>query len=205
MALTQQQIEEHKRLSAARIAANGSAAPGSLNEALDPEPITVGAFTLVEMTAAHRLLLDRIRSPYMTHARELAAARIEKREPRPTAFTDEQIYETLFVLTRPAREARAILAKGHDAFTEAALAAIADVLAPTDEPKVTDAIVRAFERAYATAVNLVAVEGGDAGGNFTTQPPSTERSTASDGSSTSSPSAPAISTADSGSTGSGTT
>ncbi len=196
----QSRMAAHARRETEALAAQTTALPGALKDAFPAQPVTVGPLTLVEMTPSHRLLLEQIDSPFIRHLRELAKP-VEDRVA--VSYDGAEVFEALFVLTRQPRESRQALAAGRQGFRETALAATADQLGMADEPKVLDAIVEIFRRAFAPQVGITAAttqEGEEQ--NFTSPPP---EPTALAGGLKSSPASPAISTPGAASSGLPTT
>jgi hypothetical protein len=182
MGISKKQIRAHQQRTTARLAANLNPAPGPLAQALTPDPIVVGPFTLNEFVGGHLLILQRIDSPFFRQIVEDAKPKGEKREP--VKFEDEDAFEALYVLTTPLPQLRALLAKGRQSFRETALAATLDAALITSN-EAAAAVTSALVRAFSTRLALRKPDGEDATANFTTPAPSEARSTASAGGSTS--------------------
>lgn len=146
--------------------------PGPLLEAFLPSPLTAAGFNLVDLTAGHIALLQRIGSPIF---RELAELSKPEAEREVVPYDDTDMWELLFVMTRPAREARLGLKSNGSpgAFTEYALASTADQLPAdvlADKPAILAALAANFARAFATRLAHQASSSGNDGTSFTPPP-----------------------------------
>ena len=180
--LTAADLAKHEKRVDARREANANPLPGPLREAFAGGPVTVAGITFVPVTATHIVTLSRMDSPFLKV--------ISGAQP---VMSDEQIIEALFVLSRSARDGRALLARvGRAAFTEEALRAFDEVpLGCLKE--LGEAVGAQLLASFSTALKHGARpdatgEGGEQ--NFTSPQPAAP-TTASAGGSSSSPSSPA--------------
>jgi len=154
---------EIEKRAAAKAEANAAALPGPLKNAFDAEPIAVAGFTLEVPKASHMTVLDRIGSP-------LYKALFSDEEARKSLVAShEDIYEAIFVFTRPIAVVRAELRKGREAFREAACVAIADQCSPIEIPNLEAAVVKNLTDAISTWIGYEA-KGPEDGTTFTKPP-----------------------------------
>lgn len=111
--------------------------PAVVREALLGGEITVGGVTLPVIMIGHVLLLEEIKSP-------LAVA-------GAGAPSNAQVCEALFVLNRPAREIRALLRAGADAFGDAVLE-FSSTIPLRDLPAIGAALAAQLRAAEATVI-----------------------------------------------------
>ncbi len=124
--------------------------PGPLREALT----TAGArevygLRLVPVVASHLVLARQL---------ELTTPQGNNGRPEEEAV---RLCEFLFLLSRPPSESRALVAKGRDAFREAALRETGDRIpaGPDVWPTISKALAQHLADAFATQVELSAREG----------------------------------------------
>lgn len=189
MTATQIDAEEE-----ARAAAHAVPLPGPLLTAFT-EPATLAAGLKLEpITAAHFIILQQIDAPFLRRVRGFAqwqAAKEAKPEaalPEPEMEVSfEEACEQIYVVTRPAREARAALAKGRPYFRELALAATADAI-PGDLRllrELAGAVEVHLINSLATRVQYAPPDAG--GGTVFTSPPAAQPTASGGGSTTSAP------------------
>jgi len=191
--------------------AQTAALPGALADAFPTQPVRVGPLTLLEMRPAHRLLLEQIDSPLIRQMREAVKPPFDPsaNPPQPPGsyrqevrYTDEEVFEALYVLVNPPPAGRAALAKGRPQFREMALAATADVLPMDCTPQIIDAIVEVFRRAFAPQVSIVTASVPGEGGEENFPTAASALPTGSAGGSRLSPVSPATGTPGAASSGS---
>lgn len=146
--------------------------PGPLLEAFLPEPLVAAGYTLREVVAADWAILKKLDSPIL---KELQGLAMNPDLPRPEiAYTEEDIWELLFLWTRPPREVRACLARGRPEFREHVLRETADALPASivqERGAILTALASNLVRALATRVTHQPA--GEDGPNFRKAPPGT--------------------------------
>lgn len=198
------EFQERQRAHLAREAISQAAVtvplPGAMADAFPSGPVTAAGFTLVDMTPGHRILLEQVNSPFIRQLRELAK---DPEDRQPVEYSDAEVFEALFILTRVPRESRQIIAQGPQVFRDHVLTLTADTISMRQAAEIVPAIIEVFRRAFAPQVEIeeAATEGGTE--NFPSAAPSAP--TASAGGLRSSPAPRAISTPAATSTGSSTT
>jgi hypothetical protein len=158
----------------ATVAASDAAAavplPGPLLDAFLPATLTAAGFKLRPVVAADWAILQRIESPLLA---ELTELRKPTEERSPVAYTDEQIWELLWLWTVPVREARACLAKGLPTWRERVMEETADSLPPSiiaDRAGILTALAGNLLRSLSTSVTYQSPRGPEAPQVFTTPP-----------------------------------
>lgn len=148
--------------------------PGPLLDAFLPEVLRAAGFELRPVVASDWAALKRIQSPLLT---ELRRASLLKEHPElateKTTFTEEEVWELLFLWTHPPRESRALLANGPQAYREAAMQ-VADKLPPNviaEAQAIVDALFGNLLRSLSTQVGHAPA--GDDGPGFPSAPPQT--------------------------------
>ena len=116
--ITQDQMDRHLRRQEGIARAQADPLPGPLLDAFAPELPTFCGIPLREVVPTDLGLLKRLDSPLHREMLQLAKP-IEERAG--IEYTDEELWELLYLFTRPARDARAALARGRPEFREAAL------------------------------------------------------------------------------------
>ncbi len=122
--ITAEQLARHVARQEGIVRANAEPMPGPLNDAFNPVVPVFCGLTLREVVPTDMGLLKRLDSPLF---REMAQLAKPPEERSTLTYEDDEIWELLYLFTRPARAARATLAIGRPAFREAALA-FADAL-----------------------------------------------------------------------------
>lgn len=140
-------VERMAKRETARAEANVIPLPGPLLDAFLPPLVFAAGQRLRPMTASDVAILQRINSPLI---RMMVEAGKPPEEQTPVVTTDEELWELLFLWTRPAREARAAIAPGPQAFREAALS-FADTL-PFGIIVHRQAIFHTLEQHFASAM-----------------------------------------------------
>lgn len=138
--LEQQESDVSSREDVIRLAVRDPL-PGPLSVAFGGESETVRSFTVRPMMAGDWILL-----------RELGSSLIVGRES--DSLGDSELVELCYLFTRPARECRAILAKGRKEFTEQANETIADVLSPGDLSQLVAAVFKQVKSASDTMMKF---------------------------------------------------
>lgn len=138
---------------ATRQAAAVDPAPGPLLDAFLPEPALAAGMELQPIVASHLLILKRL-------GLEIFQA--------GATHEDEEVFELLYVFTRPIAEVRAALAAGRPEFREKAMLATADKLTIDSIPSVEAAITSHFLKATGTALSYKPPASTD--GSFQTPP-----------------------------------
>lgn len=195
------EVARYEARAEAREKANADPLPGPLLDAfLAPEAVAAG-LRLQPIVAYHLVLLRALDSPLLRLLAELGKPEAERREPE---YSDDELFETLFVFTRPIAEVRTALCppeaealpgvprdqvaaakrRARVAFRQLALESIAYRLPTGDIDKVRDAVIYHFLKSLATQVAYEAPPSGD--GTVFTPPPAGPR-TGSAGGCTSSP------------------
>lgn len=132
--------------------------PGPLLDAFLPEALTAAGFELVPLTAAHFAIFQRIGSPVL---RELAEMGKPADQRAPVDYTDEDLWELLFLQTMSAPKARSVLGLGREWFREAALAATADKLGAgvlAQKGQLLSALAANIARAFSTRLSHQAAD-----------------------------------------------
>lgn len=114
--------------------------PKRVVRAFLPEPIRVGALTLQPFTAGTVLLLERMEHPLV------AGDRVR----RSRKMSNDEVMALLFVLSRPVKEAIALMNQGPESF-DAAVVEFASTIPLSDLREVGAALRRSFQDAVATA------------------------------------------------------
>lgn len=148
--------------------------PGPLLAAFLPESLRAAGFELRPVVASDWAVLKRIQSPLLT---ELKRASLLKEHPElateKTTFSEEEMWELLYLWTHSPRESRALLAKGPEAYREAAMQ-VADKLSPrviNEAQAIVDALFGNLLRSLSTQVGHAPA--GDDGPGFPLAPPQT--------------------------------
>ena len=163
----EQQLADAQQLMLAREAASAHPLPGPLLDAFLSTQISAAGLTLQPIVASQITLLKRIESPILLRMAELAKP-VEER--MAVTFTDEDIYELLFIFSRPIGELRALFSRiGREAFREAALEAVGDKLPPLAAQSLEAKVWDHFAAAFDTAVGYRAPD--DGSGTVFTPPP----------------------------------
>jgi len=175
----QRQADRHAALAEAA----GTPLPGPLLAAFTaPEMKTLGV-TFRPVVHADHAILQQIGSPFLKNL-------IEMRKPEAARHqfisTPAEVWEFIYLFTVAPRQARALLAQGRQAFSEAAAQAIGDRFHDAIVLRLAAAAQTHYFASWATAIAYEprAEPGGD-GSVFTAPPPS--QTTASAGGSTTSP------------------
>lgn len=158
--VTQADIDRHLIRKSSLKEAAIATLPGPLREAFAGETPTIHSFTIRPLTVGMLALLTRINSPLLDVAKVLRLNHEKPQEelqavlqtippPDPEAMT-----ETVFVFTTPAAEVRQLLARGRDAFREAALTKVGDKLSPAQMADLETACGAQFFLGFATVVEF---------------------------------------------------
>lgn len=123
--------------------------PGPLFDAYAHLPETIAGLTIRPLVHYDFVLLKQLDSPLLRHLR----AATDGAETPPTPYGDDEGYELIFLFTRPARDAAAILARGRSVFRRAAVEMIGMNVSPADTALLMKAVEREVLRAFATVVN----------------------------------------------------
>ena len=115
--------------------------PRKAVSALLPETIRVAGVTLCPFTVGRLLVLQRLGHP-------LAA------DTTSAAMTNEETMQLLFVLSRPAEEAKRLLDDGDDVFSTAVIA-FADTIPVTDLVAVGKAVAAQWEKTWETGLKTI--------------------------------------------------
>ena len=158
-------LDKAEKLVAGAHAASADPLPGPLLDAFLPELLTAAGIELRPVVAADFAILKRLNSPLL---QELKNASLPKDLPKPEVrYDEEDVWELVYLWSHRPPDARALLAKGRQAYREAALAATADKLpfiVVQQGQDIMRALVANVLRAFATKVNHQPA--GDSGGNF---------------------------------------
>lgn len=166
MGLTAEQLAAHEQRIEARQAAAGDPLPGPLLDAFFPAAMKVAGLELRPVVAYDLTFLKKIDSPLYRYLLELEKP-LEER--KVVAFEDDDIWEILFVLTRPPAEVARVLRQGREVFRAEALAVTAYVLPMVSRPLAEKAITEHFASAFATSVGYSPTP--TEGGQVFTMPP----------------------------------
>lgn len=161
--------ERYDRLAQAAPLAKVSPLPGPLTEAWLPATLQAAGFVLRPVVASDWAVLSKIRSPLIT---ELAALG-KPDQLADVSYSDDQIWELLFIWTRPPREVRAAIALGPQGWREAVFESTADRLPASvvaDKAKILSAVAENLARALATSVSYAPPDGPGGEKVFSTQP-----------------------------------
>lgn len=131
--------------------------PGPLLDAFLPEPLKVIGLELRPLVATDIAILKRIKSPLIDL---FSQAAIDPELPRPVVtFEEEDLWEIVYLWTRPLPLSRAVLATGRQNFRETALAETGDKLpinVVADHGAIVGALERHFVNAFATRISHAA-------------------------------------------------
>jgi hypothetical protein len=167
------QIAQRAREDAAYEAAAVTPLPGPLMGVFEPTlpPPEIGGLRVRPFVHYDFVLLQRLESPLLKQLQRAAASTPEDGEG--TRFTDEEGYEMVYQLTRPVKEAAAVLARGREVFRQAAIEGIGMALGPLEVAELVDQVVRELVRAFSTKVKYGAASPGSGsdGTVFTAPPP----------------------------------
>lgn len=146
--------------------------PGPLLEAFLPEPLRAAGFNLRDVVASDWAILRKLDSPIL---KELQGLALNPDLPKPEVHYDEEdIWELLFLWTRPVREVRALLAKGRPQFREAVLQLTADTFPASianERQTILEVLAKNLFRSLST--RLGHAPAGDDGPGFPKAPPQT--------------------------------
>ncbi len=174
--LTQADLDAHARRQAAITEANDTPLPGPLEEAFLPQPtlsvtlsntLSTAGLTLRRMVPSDEPILLALKSPLILRLKKGAPEVSDKVSDKvPLDLSEEaeaarwhDLWELLYLWTRPVAESRAVLAYGRQYFREQALAATADILPDTvltEAPAIMQALALNYIRAFATVINYQA-------------------------------------------------
>lgn len=147
--LTPEQIAAHEARMAARQAAAADPLPGPLMEAFSPDPISFHGSELRPMVAYDLTILKKLNSPLFRHLLEMEKPEEERVK---VEFEDDDVWELVFLFTRPVAEANILLRKGRDVFYKSAMEAFGYKAELGSLPIAEIAVTNHFARALATAV-----------------------------------------------------
>lgn len=148
--------------------------PGPLLDAFLPEVLRAAGFELRPVVASDWAILKRLKSPLLA---ELKRASLQKDHPelvdQKTTFEEEDVWELLYLWSHHPRDSRALLARGREAYREAAMQ-VADRLPATiarDAEGIISALFGNLLRSLSTQVGHAPA--GDDGPGFPSAPPQT--------------------------------
>jgi hypothetical protein len=128
--------------------------PGPLLDAFTTGPQTVAGFSIRPLVHYDFVILRQLNSPLIAQLQATAAAQATPGAPPPrTPFTDQDAYEVIYLLTRPCREAAAMLAQGAERYRAVSAESIGMVVGPVDMALLVRAIEREVVRAFSTALS----------------------------------------------------
>lgn len=168
--ITAEQMDRHLKRQEGIMRAQMDAVPGPLADAFAGDVPKFCGLTLREVVPTDLGLLKRLDSPLHREMLQLAKPVEERVSPE---FADEDVWELLYLFTRPARAARATLAMGRPQFREAALA-FADALPPEAigrRAELMAIVSQLWLRAFSTLVEHAPPPSAD--GSFPPPPPTT--------------------------------
>lgn len=163
--MTERQIEEAERRIQAKFEANATPLPGPLLDAFLLEPVKAAGLTLQPVVAYHVTMLQAIGSPIFRKSSLPAELREE------VAISHDDVYECIYLFTRPIVECRAALRKGRECFREAAIQATGDKLPPSAIMDLERAVIENLTRAFSTHVAHEEASGEGEPGTVFTRPP----------------------------------
>lgn len=157
--LKQSQIDKELARRDAIAGANADPLPGPLAEAFDPEPITVGEFTVRPYVPFDMVVLRKIGSPLLRQMQEMNKPEEER---TGTDYGDEEEFEMIFQFITPVEVVRDLIRQGRQAFKDAAWEKVANnpKLNAVLHAQLTEAVTTQFLRAFSTVLSY---GGGQAG------------------------------------------
>lgn len=179
----------------ARLAAGAELFPGAARER-----ITQTAREEAALAARRDPLPGPLADAFGVPAREIAGLRVRplvhydfvafRRLDSPllrageqtVAYTDEEAYEMVWQLTRPAREVASVLGRGREAVREAAME-LGFSVGPMEMADLMAEVRRVFEAAFSTALHYQARDASAGAGTVFTPPPAEQRTVSAGGSS----------------------
>lgn len=168
-ALTEAQIAAHEARMAVRQEAAATPLPGPTLEAFSPDPVSFLGREFRQMVAYDLAILEKLNSPLYRHLLEMEKPEEERVQVK---FAQDDIWDLVFLFTRPVGEANAVLRKGREAFHEAAMSEFG-YTAPLGSLAVAElAVTNHFAKAFATAVGYRAPTSSTDGKVFTMPPES---------------------------------
>lgn len=175
--LTQEQIDRELRRRDAVASANADPLPGPLADAFDPEPLSVGHFTVRPYVPFDMVVLRKLESPLLKQMAELAKPEEER---RPTEFDDMDEAVMIFQFITPIERVRDLVQRGARAFRAAAEQEIAfnPRINAVLQAQLVQAVTKQFLRAFSTVINYGGGESGKKGPFPTAQPEVSETDSA---------------------------